>query len=62
MVRFPRERKGAGRVANSMRRFYKIIEHLGLSDIALQGGHFTWRGGRNNCSMSRIDRFLVSND
>ena len=28
----------------------------------MQGGPFTWRGGRNNCSMSRIDRFLVSND
>ena len=62
MVCFPRERRGVGSVSNSMRRFSEIIEDLGLRDIPLQGGPFTWRGGRNNCSMSRIDRFLVSND
>ena len=28
----------------------------------MQGAPFTWRGGRNNCSMSEIDCFLVSND
>ena len=49
-------------MTNSMRRFSEIIEDLGLRDIPLQGGPFTWRGGRNNCSMPRIDRFLVSND
>ena len=62
MVRFPGERRGVGRVSNSMRRFSEIIEDLGLRDIPLQGGPFTWRGGRNNCSMSKIDHFLVSND
>ena len=49
-------------MTNSMRRFYEIIEDMGLRDIPLQGGPFTWRGGRNNCLMSRIDCFLVSND
>ena len=62
MVCFPGEHRGVGRVSNSMRRFSEIIEDLGLRDIPLQRGPFTWRGGRNNCSMSRIDRFLVSND
>ena len=62
MVRFPGDHRGGGRVSNSMRRFSEIIEDLGLRDIPLQGGLFTWWGGRNNCSMSRIDRFLVSND
>ena len=61
-VRFPGERRGGGRVSNSMRRFSEIMEDLGLRDIPLQRGPFTWRGGRNNCSMSRIDCFLVSND
>ena len=47
-----------------MRRFSEIIEELGLRDIPLQGGPFTWRGGRgrNNGSMSRLDRFLFSDD
>ena len=46
----------------SMRRFSEVIEDLGMRDIPLQGGLFTWRGGRDNGSMSRIDRFLISDD
>ena len=34
-VRFPGERRGGGRVSNSMRRFSEIIEDLGLRDIPL---------------------------
>ena len=62
MIRFPFERKRRGRTSSSMRRFFDVIEELWLRDISLQGGPFTWRGGRNNGSMSRLDRFLFSGD
>ena len=45
-----------------MRRFAKIFNELGLRDLPLQGGLFTWRGGRNGRTMSRLDRFLVTYD
>ena len=45
-----------------MRRFVEIINELGLRDLPLQGGPFTWSGGRNGRSMSRLDRFLVSSE
>ena len=62
MVRFPCERRRGGRVSLSVRHFSEVIEDLELRDIPLQGGPLTWRGGSNNCSTSRIDNFLVSND
>ncbi|RVW53843.1 hypothetical protein CK203_088558 [Vitis vinifera] len=43
-----------------MRRFAQIIDELGLVDIPLQGGSFTWSGGLNNQSWARLDRFLVT--
>ena len=45
-----------------MRRFLEIINDLRLRDMSLQGGPFTWSGGRNGRSMSRLDRFLVTTD
>ncbi|RVW55159.1 LINE-1 reverse transcriptase-like [Vitis vinifera] len=41
-----------------MRRFAQIIDELGLVDIPLQGGSFTWSGGLNNQTRARLDRFL----
>ena len=49
-----------GRVTLAMRRFTEVINDLGLRDMPLQGGPFTWNGGINGHVMSRIDRFLVS--
>ena len=43
-----------------MRRFAHIIDDLGLVDLPLQGGVFAWRGGLNNQTWARLDRFLVS--
>ena len=43
-----------------MRRFAQIIDDLGLVDVPLQGGSFTWSGGLNNQSWARLDRFLVT--
>ncbi|RVX21782.1 Transposon TX1 uncharacterized 149 kDa protein [Vitis vinifera] len=54
------ERNRQGRITPNMRRFAHIIDDLGLEDLPLQGGAFTWSGGLNNQSWARLDRFLVS--
>ncbi|RVW16809.1 Transposon TX1 uncharacterized 149 kDa protein [Vitis vinifera] len=43
-----------------MRRFSEVIGELGLRDIPLAGGPFTWIGGLNSQAASRLDRFLIS--
>ena len=58
----PDERSKGGRISNSMRRFADILNDLGLRDLPLQGGPFTWRGGLNGRTKSRLDRFVVSAD
>ena len=62
VIRFPKERRDCHRLSTSMRRFSKVIEELSLKDLPLTGGLFTWRGGLNNKSTSRLDRFLVSSE
>ncbi|RVW88719.1 hypothetical protein CK203_043797 [Vitis vinifera] len=57
---FQRERSRQGRITSAMRRFAQIADELGLMDIPLQGGVFTWSGGPNNQSWARLDRFLVN--
>ena len=39
-----------------------MVEELDLMDLPLQGGSFTWCGGPNNRSKSRIDRFFISEE
>ncbi|KAJ9707979.1 hypothetical protein PVL29_000172 [Vitis rotundifolia] len=55
-----RERNSQGRLTGAMRSFAQTVDELGLLDLPLQGGVFTWSGGRNNQSWARLDRFLVS--
>ena len=62
MVLSPNDRNSDCRLSHSMRRFIEVLNELGLRDLPLQGGPFTWRGGLNNQRMSRLDRFLVSAD
>ncbi|RVW33333.1 putative ribonuclease H protein [Vitis vinifera] len=62
VVRFPSERSREGRLTGSMRRFSEVIEELALKDLPLHGGLFTWSGGLNGLSRSRLDRFLISED
>lgn len=62
VVRFLVESSRRGRLTYSMRRFSEVIEDLELRDLPLQGGSFTWKGGLNNQSHSRLDRFLISNE
>ena len=59
MIRFPEEYGRGGGLSASMRRFSEVVEDLELRDFPLQGGPFTWRGGLNIQSHSRLDRFLV---
>ena len=54
-------KSAAGESLNSnMRRISEVIEDLELKDLLLLGGPFTWSGGVNNQSMSRLGRFLVN--
>ncbi|RVW97689.1 Transposon TX1 uncharacterized 149 kDa protein [Vitis vinifera] len=57
---FQRERSRQGRISSAMRRFAQVADELGLRDIPMQGGVFTWSGGPNNQSWARLDRFLVN--
>ena len=62
MIRFPSECSREGRMFGSMRRFSEVLDELALRDLPLQGGPYTWSGGLNGQSRSRLDRFLVSED
>ncbi|RVW47728.1 Transposon TX1 uncharacterized 149 kDa protein [Vitis vinifera] len=59
-VRYLEERRNAPRLTADMRRFSEVIGELGLRDIPLAGGPFTWIGGLNSQVASRLDRFLIS--
>ena len=56
------EEENCLRMTLTMRRFWEIIDEFQLRDLPLTGGCFTWFGGLNNSSSSRLDRFLVSED
>lgn len=43
----------------SMKLFNLFIENVGLRDIPLQNGRFTWSCNREASTLSHIDRFLV---
>ncbi|RVW82267.1 hypothetical protein CK203_041667 [Vitis vinifera] len=57
---FPRERSSQRRINSAMRKFAETVNDLGLVDLPLQGGDFTWNGGQHNQIWARLDRFLVS--
>jgi exonuclease III len=62
VVRFLSERLGADQFTPAMNDFSEFIFSLGLMDIPLKGGKFTWSNNRTTPGMSRIDRFLFSGD
>ncbi|KAG2706801.1 hypothetical protein I3760_05G119000 [Carya illinoinensis] len=57
VVKIPSERWGDSKLRTAMSSFSDCIFELGLADISLMGGTFTWS---NNQTRSRLDRFLVS--
>ncbi|RVW24688.1 Transposon TX1 uncharacterized 149 kDa protein [Vitis vinifera] len=62
VIRFPSERSRVGRLSGSMKRFSEVLDELALRDLPLQGVPYTWSGGLNGQSRSRLDRFLISED
>uniref|UniRef100_A0A2N9IF49 CCHC-type domain-containing protein n=1 Tax=Fagus sylvatica TaxID=28930 RepID=A0A2N9IF49_FAGSY len=62
VVRFPSERLGATHFTPAMHGFSDFISSCGLRDTQLEGGLFTWSNNRANAAMSRIDRFLYSDE
>uniref|UniRef100_A0A2N9I574 Reverse transcriptase domain-containing protein n=1 Tax=Fagus sylvatica TaxID=28930 RepID=A0A2N9I574_FAGSY len=46
----------------AMQKFSEFIFELGLVDLPLLEGQFTWSNNQDLPAKSRIDRFLVSND
>jgi hypothetical protein len=57
IVRYPSERVGSTTLSHSMRDFSEFIFTMGLLDLPMEGGNFTWSNAR---SRSRLDRFLCS--
>lgn len=62
MIRYPEERSGARVFSQAMWEFDEFINELGLVDIHLSGGAFTWYRSGDRNQFSRIDRFLLSSD
>jgi hypothetical protein len=62
VVCFPSERLGDRRMSSAMWEFSDFISDLGLLDLPLLGGNFTWSNNQEFPYMSRLDRFLVSTD
>lgn len=63
VVKNARERRGSGRnvfVGDSI-YFERFIEDMNLMDLPLVGRKFTWYSS-NDTAMSRLDRFLVSDE
>jgi hypothetical protein len=57
ILRYPSERVGPTTISHSMRDFSDFIFSMGLLDLPMEGGNFTWSNAR---SRSRLDRFLCS--
>ncbi|RVX13086.1 hypothetical protein CK203_018042 [Vitis vinifera] len=55
----PEECSRGGSLNSIMRRFAEVIEDLELKDLPMVGGPFTWTGGADNQSFSRLDRFWL---
>ncbi|GKV25404.1 hypothetical protein SLEP1_g34851 [Rubroshorea leprosula] len=60
-VRRAEERAGCTRISGEMREFDEFIHNAELLDLPLLGRKYTWYNS-NGQHMSRIDRFLLSED
>ncbi|KAK8644393.1 hypothetical protein V6N13_123701 [Hibiscus sabdariffa] len=56
------ENVGVSLCRKVMLSFSEFIDDLGLVDLPLHGGKFTWSNFRERPSFSRLDRFLLSPD
>ena len=62
VTQFPTERMGAAHFTPAMNDFSEFIFSLGLMDIPMEGGRFTWSNNRENAVMSCIDWFLYTGE
>lgn len=60
VVRFASERSRGGRINRGMQDFSDFIDEMKLMDLPLEGGLFSWFSNRDLPSLSRLDRFLIS--
>ncbi|XVF49156.1 hypothetical protein PTKIN_Ptkin03bG0245900 [Pterospermum kingtungense] len=62
IVRSEEEKIGLGYNVGAMATFSSFIESLGLVDLPLSGGKFTWCSNRDQPTFCRLDRFLCSSE
>ena len=62
VIRFLSERSGADQFTLAMNDFSEFIFSLGLMDIPLEGGKFTWSNNWEIPAMSCIDQFIFSGE
>jgi hypothetical protein len=58
LIRSPRDRNKAGGNINEMLLFNEAIGNLGLVDIPLKGGKFTWSNMQNSPLLQRLHWFF----
>lgn len=61
MVLHVRKRSGLNTRMGEIEEFNEKIDLLGLVDLSLGGGRWTWLSGREYSMWSRIDRFFIFN-
>lgn len=61
-VRYPGERSRGRGVSRGMSEFSGFIEGLDLREQTLNGVYFTWSNMKVSQSMSKLDRFLLSEE
>ena len=61
-IRYLGEKRNGHNLIVEMRRFSEVIEESSLKDLPSSSGQFTWYGGLNSQTSSRLDRFLISNE
>ena len=62
IVRFPSEKSRAGSTTEDMKSVSDWINSQALVDLPLKGASFTWSNHQSSPTLSRLDRFLVSNE
>ncbi|EOY16991.1 Uncharacterized protein TCM_036081 [Theobroma cacao] len=53
------ERIGKGNISRTAKRFDEFINEVGLMDLSMVGGRFTWSNNRKGITFSLIDYFFV---
>jgi hypothetical protein len=60
LIRRPSDRNRLGGNIQEMLRFNKVISHLGLEELPLQGNRFTWSNMQTSLLLERLEWFFAS--